>query len=77
MTFRKLQPGFGPAKNDFELVKSIGIQETGILVSCSDYHIFNKMGLTRQQAMGKYLGVVKEPFLWHSPSVSSGGYYPG
>lgn len=31
-------------KKDFELVKSIGIEETGILVSCSDYHIFNKIG---------------------------------
>lgn len=47
-------------KKDFELVKSIGIQETGILVSCSDYHIFNKMGLTRSQALDKYLGVVKD-----------------
>lgn len=47
-------------KKDFELVKSIGIKETGILVSCSDYHIFNKMGLTRREAMDKYLGVVKD-----------------
>lgn len=45
---------------DFELVKSIGIKETGILVSCSDYHIFNKMGLTRAKALDKYLGIVKE-----------------
>ena len=48
------------SKQDFELVKSIGIEETGILVSCSDYHIFNKMGLTRKQALDKYLGVVKD-----------------
>ena len=48
------------SKKDFELVKSIGIKETGILVSCSDYHIFHKMGLTRQQALDKYLGIVKE-----------------
>lgn len=47
-------------KKDFELVKSIGIKETGILVSCSDYHIFHKMGLTRQQALDKYLGIVSE-----------------
>ena len=47
-------------EKDFELVKSIGIKETGILVSCSDYHIFHKMGLTRQQALDKYLGIVKE-----------------
>ena len=28
-------------KEDFKLVKDLGIPETGILVSCSDYHIFN------------------------------------
>ena len=48
------------SKKDFELVRSIGIRETGILVSCSDYHIFHKMGLTRKQALDKYLGIVKE-----------------
>lgn len=48
------------SKSDFELVKDLGIPETGILVSCSDYHIFNKMGLTRKQALDKYLGIVKE-----------------
>ena len=47
------------SQKDFELVKSLGIKETGILVSCSDYHIYNKMGLTRKGAMDKYLGVVK------------------
>ncbi len=47
------------SQRDFELVKSLGIKETGILVSCSDYHIYNKMGLTRAAAMDKYLGVVK------------------
>ena len=48
------------SKQDFELVKNIGIKETGILVSCSDYHIFNKMGLDRKKALDKYLGIVKE-----------------
>ena len=37
-------------KKDFDLVKSMGIRETGILVSCSDYHIFKKLPLTRRQA---------------------------
>ena len=46
-------------EKDFELVKSMGLKETGILVSCSDYHIFKKMNLTRKQAMDKYLGIVK------------------
>ena len=40
-------------KKDFDMVKSIGVKETGILVSCSDYHIFHKMGLTRKQALDK------------------------
>ena len=44
---------------DFELVKAMGVKETGILVSCSDYHIFKKMNLTRSQALEKYLSIVK------------------
>ena len=48
------------SKKDFELVKSMGMRETGILVSCSDYHIYYKMHMTRRQAMEHYLGIVKE-----------------
>ena len=48
------------ASKDFQLVKSLGVRETGVLVSCSDYHIYNKMGLTRATALDRYLGVVKE-----------------
>ena len=47
-------------EKDFELVKQFGLKETGILVSCSDYHIFKKMNLTRGQAMEKYLTIVKK-----------------
>lgn len=46
-------------ENDFKLVKAANVKETGILVSCSDYHIFKKMKMTRSQAMDKYLGIVK------------------
>ena len=45
-------------KNDFQLVKDFGIKETGILVSCSDYHIFKKLKMTRSQAMEQYLSIV-------------------
>ena len=31
---------------DFNLVRELDIRETGILVSCSDYHIFNKMHMS-------------------------------
>ncbi len=47
---------------DFRLVKDIGIHETGILVSCSDYHIFKKMKMTRREAMNHYLSVVAQAF---------------
>ena len=46
-------------ENDFNLVRELGIKETGILVSCSDYHIFKKMNMTRSQAMEQYLRIVK------------------
>ena len=51
------------SKKDFELVKDIGLKETGILVSCSDYHIFYKMKMTRREAMEHYLCL-----LYTSPS---------
>ena len=41
-------------------MKEIGMKETGILVSCSDYHIFMKLKMTRKQAMEHYLSVIKE-----------------
>lgn len=48
------------SKQDFQLVKQMGIKETGILVSCSDYHIFHKLHMKRSQAIEHYLSVVKE-----------------
>lgn len=50
------------SKKDFELVKSIGIKETGILVSCSDYHIFKKLHMSRSEAMWHYLAVISDAF---------------
>jgi isopropylmalate/homocitrate/citramalate synthase len=47
-------------KEDFKLVREMGIKETGMLMSCSDYHIFKKLNKTRQQAMDMYLSVVEE-----------------
>ncbi|MBR5144301.1 MAG: 2-isopropylmalate synthase [Clostridia bacterium] len=49
-------------KEDFMLVRDLGIKETGILVSCSDYHIFKKLGLSRGEALDHYIGVVKRAF---------------
>jgi isopropylmalate/homocitrate/citramalate synthase len=46
-------------KNDFQLVKDMGLKETGILTSCSDYHIFLKLNKNRKTAMEGYLDVVR------------------
>ncbi|MHC4756844.1 MAG: beta/alpha barrel domain-containing protein, partial [Planctomycetota bacterium] len=44
---------------DFKLVSQMGLKETGILTSASDYHVFLKLRKTRAQAMNGYLDVVK------------------
>jgi isopropylmalate/homocitrate/citramalate synthase len=38
------------------------INETGILVSCSDYHIFKKLKMNREQALNHYLSIVSSAF---------------
>ena len=47
-------------KGDFRLVKEMGLKETGMLTSCSDYHIFHKLHKNREKAMSGYLAVVEE-----------------
>ncbi|MBQ3406467.1 MAG: 2-isopropylmalate synthase [Lachnospiraceae bacterium] len=49
-------------KEDFKIVKEMGVKETGILTSCSDYHIFYKLGMSRPQAMDHYLSIIHDAF---------------
>jgi isopropylmalate/homocitrate/citramalate synthase len=44
---------------DLKLVKEMGLPETGILTSVSDYHIFLKLKWGRRKAMDDYLAIVK------------------
>ena len=44
---------------DFKLVSQMGLTETGILTSASDYHIFLKLRKTRAQAMNAYLDIAR------------------
>ncbi len=44
---------------DFKLVSQMGLKETGILTSASDYHIFLKLKKTRAQALNAYLDVAR------------------
>ena len=47
------------SKKDLQYVKAMGLKETGILMSISDYHVFLKLGKTRKQAAEDYFDVVK------------------
>jgi len=60
LKFPEITTWIRATKEDYKLLKDLNIPETGILVSCSDYHIFKKLNMTRRQAMDHYLSVVKE-----------------
>lgn len=47
-------------KEDLQLVKDMKIKETGMLMSCSDYHIYHKLGWDREQAMKNYLTTARD-----------------
>ena len=62
LKFPEITTWIRASKKDFQLVKDLGIKETGILVSCSDYHIFKKMGMSRKQCMDYYLATIADAF---------------
>jgi len=62
LRFPEITTWIRASREDFRAVRELGIQETGILVSCSDYHIFKKLKLSRRQAMDRYLATVKDAF---------------
>ena len=62
LKFPEITTWIRATKEDFKLVKDLGIKETGILVSCSDYHIFKKMKMTRSEVMKKYLETIDLAF---------------
>lgn len=46
-------------EQDLDLVLEMGLKETGILTSVSDYHIFYKLNSSRAKIMEKYLAIVR------------------
>ncbi|MCX5816051.1 MAG: histone-lysine N-methyltransferase [Proteobacteria bacterium] len=46
-------------KEDLRLVKELGLKETGILTSASDYHIFMKFKKSRSQVFKDYIKIVE------------------
>ena len=62
LKFPEITSWIRASKEDFRLVKDLGLKETGVLVSCSDYHIFKKLKMTRRQALDHYLATVRDAF---------------
>ena len=59
LEFPQITSWIRAVKSDFQLVKEMEIKETGILTSCSDYHIFLKLKKNRRQALDMYLDIVQ------------------
>jgi len=62
LKFPEITSWIRASKEDFRLVRELGLKETGILVSCSDYHIFKKMKMNRRQALDHYLATISDAF---------------
>ena len=45
---------------DVHLAGTMGLSETGMLTSCSDYHVFHKLKMDRRKALDKYVGLAQE-----------------
>ena len=51
-------------REDLRLARDMEFDETGMLTSVSDYHIFLKLGKTRKQAMEMYLALAEQALEW-------------
>ena len=58
-TFPEITGWIRAVKKDFQLVKDMGLKETGILTSISDFHIYLKLHKNRHQAIEDYLAIVR------------------
>lgn len=50
--------------DDLKLARDMEFEEIGMLTSVSDYHIFLKLGKTREQAMNDYLKLAAQALEW-------------
>ncbi|MBQ7608022.1 MAG: histone-lysine N-methyltransferase [Desulfovibrionaceae bacterium] len=51
-------------KEDLKLAHDMEFDETGMLTSVSDYHIYLKLGKTRKEAMAMYLDLASQALEW-------------
>lgn len=57
--YPKITSWIRAVEKDLDLVIDMGIKETGILTSVSDYHIFYKLNSSRKNVLEKYLTIVR------------------
>jgi len=50
------------SRQDLSLVSEAGLEDAVVLTSISDYHILYKLGLSRSEALERYLEVVREAY---------------
>jgi len=50
------------SRQDLSLVSEAGLEDAVVLTSISDYHIRYKLGLSRSEALERYLEVVREAY---------------
>ncbi|MDO5535955.1 MAG: histone-lysine N-methyltransferase [Desulfovibrionaceae bacterium] len=62
--FPKITAWIRAHKADLALARDMEFKEVGMLTSISDYHVFLKLGKTRQQAMDMYVDIVSQALEW-------------
>lgn len=58
--FPQITTWIRPVPADIALAGSLGIKETGTLMSCSDYHIFGKLNKNRREVFNMYVNAIEE-----------------
>ncbi len=46
-------------RKDADILEDLEIKETGVLMSCSDYHIFKKLKISKENALEKYIKIAE------------------
>jgi isopropylmalate/homocitrate/citramalate synthase len=59
LTYPQVTGWIRTQKGEIKSVLEMGIHETGMLTSCSDYHIFHKQKQTRSEAYNQYIRTVE------------------
>lgn len=62
--FPRITAWIRAAKDDLRLARDMEFDEVGMLTSVSDYHIFLKLGKTREQAARDYLSLTEQALEW-------------